>query len=199
LCVDGLPSTCLLACIRTSTCLRTSAPILVPRYLLYNVSNEVESYSLHGFCDASLRAYAAVVYLRVKTCTGYSVTFLASKTRVTPLQEQAIPRLELLSALLLARLITSVKESLVARLPLSDLTCYMDSRVALYWIRGTEREWKQFVQNRTTEIRKLLPSDCWTQCAGKDNPADLPSRGMSLSGLAASKLWREGPPSLAGN
>ena len=69
--------------------------------------------------------------------------------------------------------------------------------MALYWIRGTEREWKQFVQNRTTEIRKLLPSDCWTHCAGKDNPADLPSRGMSLSGLAASKLWREGPHWLA--
>jgi len=36
--------------------LQGSAPILIPRYLLYNVSNEVESYSLHGFCDASLES-----------------------------------------------------------------------------------------------------------------------------------------------
>ena len=173
--------------------LQRASPIRIPRYLLHDVSHEVESYGLHGFCDASLRAYAAVVYLRIKTSAGYSVKFLASKTRVTPLREQTIPRLELLSALLLARLMTSIKESLATRLPLSDPTCYTDSRVALYWIQGTHREWKQFVQNRTTEIRELLPSDCWKHCAGKDNPADSPSRGLSLSELAVNKLWREGP------
>ena len=143
MCVDGLPSTCLLACIRTSTCLRTSAPILVPRYLLYNVSNEVESYSLHGFCDASLRAYAAVVYLRVKTRTGYSVTFLASKTRVTPLREQTIPRLELLSALLLARLITSVKESLAQDYPcqIQPATYGRPKRAAALKARERVKQW----------------------------------------------------------
>ena len=173
--------------------LRGASPVSIPRYLLYDVSHEVESYSLSGFCDASKRAYAAVVYLRVKTSVGYTVRFLASKTRVTPLRDQTIPRLELLSALLLARLVTSIKESLASRLPLSDPTCYTDSRVALYWIQGTEREWKQFVQNRADEIRKLLPSNCWRHGAGESNPADLPSRGLPFSELATSKRWREGP------
>ena len=37
------------------------------------------------------------------------LTFLTSKTRVAPLVKQTIPRLELLLALILARLIASVK------------------------------------------------------------------------------------------
>ena len=73
------------------------------------------------------------------------------------------------------------------------MTCYTDSKVALQWIRGADKEWKQFVQNRTTEIKALLPDATWIHCAGKDNPADLPSRGMSLTQLTTSDLWRRGP------
>lgn len=39
----------------------------------------------------------------------------------------------------------------------------------------------------------LLPDATWTHCAGKDNPADLPSRGMSLTQLTTNNLWRSGP------
>ena len=180
------------------TDLRADRQIRVPRYLLCDVHHQVDSYTLIGFCDASKKAYAAVVYLRVKTQEGLHVKFLTSKTRVNPLQPQTIPRLELLSALLLTRLLVSVKKGLESRLPLSEITCYTDSRVALYWIQGADKEWKQFIQNRTTEIRTLLPDANWAHCAGKDNPADLPSRGMSLTQLATSDLWRRGPGWLTG-
>ena len=175
------------------TDLQADRQIRVPRYLLWDVHHQVDSYSLIGFCDASKKAYAAVVYLRVRTQEGFHVKFLTSKTRVNPLQPQTIPRLELLSALLLARLLVSVRKGLELRLPLSEVTCYTDSKVALHWIQGADKEWKQFVQNRTTEIRTLLPDAAWVHCAGKDNPADLPSRGMSLAQLTSSDLWRTGP------
>lgn len=173
--------------------LQADQQVRVPRYLLCEVHHEVDSYSLIGFCDASKKAYAAVVYLRVKTKEGLHVKFLTSKTRVNPLQPQTIPRLELLSALLLTRLLVSVEKGLESRLPLSETTCYTDSKVALHWIQGADKEWKQFVQNRTVEIRTLLPNAMWVHCAGRDNPADLPSRGMSFTQLTTSDLWRRGP------
>ena len=104
-----------------------------------------------------------------------------------------MPRLELLSALLLSRLMVSITRSLESILTLSEPTCYTDSKVALYWILGTSKEWKQLAQNRVTEIRKCISSNHWKHCAGKDNPADLPSRGLSLPDLSLSQLWSEGP------
>ena len=59
-----------------------------------------------GFCNASLKAYAAVVNLR--TNDEISVQFIAAKTRVVPVIGMTVPRLELLSALLLSKLIQSI-------------------------------------------------------------------------------------------
>ena len=70
-------------------------------------------YSLVGFCDASAKAYAAVVYLRTEQETHADTHILASKTHVTLLGDTTtIPRLELLSALLLAKLVMAVETAL---------------------------------------------------------------------------------------
>jgi hypothetical protein len=51
---------------------------------------------LHGFCDASEKAYAAVIYARVETNAENKVTMLTAKTRVAPLKnKQTLTRLEL--------------------------------------------------------------------------------------------------------
>ena len=173
--------------------LQSDHRIHISRYLLDDVSLTVDSFSLTGFCDASEKAHAAVVYIRAKTQKGFHVRFLTSKTRVNPLQPQTIPRLELMSALLLTRLLVSVKNALESRLLLSETICYTDSKVALHWIKGADKEWKQFVQNRTTEIKTLLPDASWNHCPGKDNPADLPSRGVPFKQLISSDLWKKGP------
>ena len=44
-----------------------------------------KSASLIGFCDASAKAYAAVVYLGLEDERGVDVKLLAAKTRVAPL------------------------------------------------------------------------------------------------------------------
>ena len=64
---------------------------------------------LYGFCDASAAAYAAVVYLCVETEQAH---FVASETKMSPLSQQTILRFELLSCLLIARLITHVLAAL---------------------------------------------------------------------------------------
>lgn len=146
--------------------------------------------TLQGFCDASTGAYASVVYIKIEANNGSSV---AAKTSVSPLGKQTIPRLELLSALLLAKLVVSVRTAIEPEISISGTTCFTDSKVALYWIRGTDKEWKLFVQKRVNEIRRLLPFDCWRHCPGKENPADIPSQGITPLEVAKSTLWLHGP------
>ena len=165
----------------------------IPRCYFSDCLDEVTSCQLCGFCDASCKAFAAVVYLRVETRTGCSMKFVAAKTRVAPLKTQTIPRLELLSALLLSRLIASVTRSLEGDVNLSAPICYTDSKVALFWIQGTDKSWKPFVHNRVTEIRGYVPVDCWKHCPGAENPADVPSRGATPLELSANLLWHNGP------
>ena len=56
--------------------------------------------------------YTTVVYLLIESDSGCLTRFVPSKTRVFPVKELTIPRLELLSALLLSKLMTSEALSL---------------------------------------------------------------------------------------
>jgi len=51
---------------------------------------------IHGFCDASIEAYGACVYI---VCNGRS-QLLWSKSRVAPLKTLTVPKLELCGAVL---------------------------------------------------------------------------------------------------
>ena len=174
------------------TDLMNSKPMIMDRYY-FTEHNLTSTYQLFGFCDASAIAYAAVIYLVEVTPVGKHSSFVVAKTCVSPLKVQTIPRLELLSSLLLARLMKNVMGSLATRLTLEAPRCFTDSQVALFWIKGTARDWKPFVQNRVNEIRQLVPEDCWNHCSGKNNPADIPSHGLSSLELSTSELWRCGP------
>ncbi|CAB4019969.1 Hypothetical predicted protein [Paramuricea clavata] len=172
--------------------------MVFPRCFVVGVEEEVMSYSLHGFCDASVKAYAAVIYLKMETLHGVYVRFVTSKSRVSPLERQSIPRLELLSALILARLIDNVERALKSVINLGPSTCWTDSKVSLYWITQLDKEWKQFIQNRVIEIRKLTSISSWKHCPGQENPADIPSRGMAPTEIANCELWNHGPGMLYG-
>ena len=146
----------------------------IPRCYFELLAKEEGQCSLIGFCDASAGAYAAVVYLRIEGSAGTMVNFVVSKTQVSPVNKQSIPRLELLLTLLLAKLINSVSVALEADIQLQPHRCFSDSKVALFWIKGITKEWKPWIENRVNEVRRIVPAECWKHCPGIENPADIP-------------------------
>ena len=70
----------------------------------------VTPYVMHGFGDASEKACCAVVYLVLEESGDLFPVLLSSKTRVAPLTRQSIPRLELLSGVILARVVSQLKK-----------------------------------------------------------------------------------------
>lgn len=152
-----------------SISLKAAQPTVIPCCYLFGLSGQLISASLCGFCDASTKAYAGVVYLLFEIVAELSVKFVTSKTRVTPLKEETIPQLELLSALFLARLLTTVTQSLESELALLPTQCLTDSTLALCWIKETTKTQKTFVQSCVDEIRRLVPPGSSSHCLGKEN------------------------------
>ena len=167
--------------------------ISVPRYYFGALQARPQEIQLFGFCDSSSSAYAALVYAKINIEGSSSVNLVMSKSRVAPLKKLSIPRLELMSCLVLARLITSVKHMFESLIKVEIIRCWTDSISALYWVRGTNKEWKIFVENRVQEIRKLVCKELWAHCPGKENPADIPTRKPHHTVLEKQSQWWTGP------
>ena len=166
--------------------------IVVPRCLYNRGTGKVMRCTLHGFGDASLKGYSAVIYLVYETESGTRSQLVCAKTRVAPLKQLSIPRLELMSARILAMLMNAVYVALSSQVRIEEKFYWLDSKTALFWINN-KKEWKQFVQHRVNEVLTLSNKAEWRHCPGTDNPADTGSRGISADVLKNSKLWWHGP------
>lgn len=78
----------------------------------------------------------------------------------------------------------------------TQLRLWTNSMIVLHWICSSAQKWKQFIANRVTEIQSLSDPESWSHCQGKLNPADLPTRGLSVQDLKQSTLWWNGPSAL---
>ena len=173
--------------------LRGLIDVRVPRCYFKRTDEQPKSYQIHGFCDASDNAFAAVVYLRTEHRSGeVEVNLMASKTRVAPIKKQTTPRLELMGANLLARLTDSIVRASTSLRATPEVTLWTDSFTTLCWIKNT-KAWKQYVQHRVDEIRELTDKHQWRHCPGELNPADLPSQGCSVQVLKKNATWWTGP------
>jgi hypothetical protein len=123
------------------------AHLCVPRWI--GVVNRCIS-QIRVFCDASERAYGAVLYVRSCTIDNNVVHLACSKNRLAPVKV-TLPRLELLTALVGVRLLHYSCQATC--LDISEATLWTDSTVALGWIRQDPNRWKNFVRNRVTEIQ----------------------------------------------
>ncbi|XP_053691129.1 uncharacterized protein LOC128739658 [Sabethes cyaneus] len=168
----------------------------IPRWIEFR--KDCLSLELHGFCDASTKAYGACIYVRCRHTDGtITSNLLVAKSRVAPLAELekkrkqlTIPRLELSSAVLLAHLYEKTAASISVS---AQAYFHTDSMIVRYWLSSNPSRYQMFVANRISEVQHLTKNGTWRHIAGTDNPADFLSRGVSPSDLVHSSLWWEGP------
>ncbi len=156
------------------------------------------NFELHGFSDASEKAYAAVIYARMVDQYGViHVSLLTSKTRVAPIRPITLPRLELCGLVLLASLMETVKKALVVKD--ENIHAWTDSTIVLGWLRTNPARLKTFVANRVVEVHNNFNVNQCHHIEGSKNPADCASRGINPSELKDHSLWWNGPDCLREN
>ena len=104
-----------------------------------------------------------------------------SKNRVTPIKQLTIPRLELQAAVLSAKVDAMLRKQLDIEITASYF--WVDSELVLKYIKNTNKRFHVFVGNRVSLILQLTKPEQWNFISGKNNPADIISRGQNIDGL----------------
>lgn len=163
--------------------------IQIPRHVIISTSLQLD---LIGFADASEKAYGACLYIRSRFSNKQSIVrLLTAKSRIAPVRQISLPRLELCAAVLLAQLADHICN--ILDISFQNKYFYSDSTITLAWIRGASSRWKTFVANRVAEIQNLTKIEEWRHVSSENNPADIISRGTMPQLLSNKSLWWHGP------
>ncbi|XP_068723814.1 uncharacterized protein [Montipora capricornis] len=142
------------------------------------------------FSDASQYAFGACAYSRQRINDDqYQVRLIAAKSRVAPLKQLSIPRLELQAAVLASRLAKTIQEE--SRMKFQAVKFFTDSTITLAWIQNPSRNFKPFVSARVGEIQSNADPSEWKHIPGEENVADDISRGIYVGDLNG--RWSNGP------
>lgn len=164
------------------------------RYFGIKDRTDLDSIELHGFSDASDRAYGACAYVCFRyndgTCKNSLVT---AKSRLKPSKKVSVPRLELLGILTISCLITELEKTL--DLDITMLKIWTDSSAAFGWVKRNcvDSIKEVFVKNRVRDIKKILKDTIELRLVpSKQNPSDYVTK-EGLSKNVTSNLWLHGP------
>ena len=159
---------------------------------------------LIGFWDGADPAYAAAIYLRWELEDGsVIVRLLTGKARVTAKKGISTPRSELNGLVTLCRLVTAVLEGIVDTPKV--ITLAGDSRCTISAAECTTSTLAPFFCNRIGEVlddhmlkwresEKSIQVEDLQYVPGKENPADLSTRGEAgYDDVTLGSTWQEGP------
>lgn len=114
-----------------------------------------------------------------------------AKSRVSPLCQLSMPRLELQGAVLGLRLSVAASKELGSIA--AKIFYWCDSQTVLQWIHSKSCKYHAFVAHRVTEILDSSSATQWRHIPGEVNPADDCSRGIPATHLSPQHRWFRGP------
>ncbi|KAJ0169592.1 hypothetical protein K1T71_010808 [Dendrolimus kikuchii] len=164
--------------------------VQIPRRI---ITSTTTSFELIGFSDGSMKAYGCCIYLRSSDSIRTLSHLLIAKSRVAPLKLLTVNRLELLGAVLLARVLKHMFQLLHPLIAISKVTAFTDSSTVLSWLHIPPYKLKTFVSHRVIKVVDNIGIENWQHVSSHDNPADLCSRGSSCSEIVSSSTWWNGP------
>ncbi|CAO4364538.1 unnamed protein product [Caenorhabditis nigoni] len=176
----------------------TETTFTVPRQV--TPLNRYKRASLVIFSDATLEHYAMCAYLRFECANDIVESRLIfSKSRIRPKNTPhlTIPRMELLGLLIAANAAVTLVDEL--NIDITSVTFFCDNTSVLHWITH-QKSLDPWVQGRVKSIHRvrqileeknLQPSFRFVPT--KKNPADIATRGETLSELKKNSLWNNGP------
>lgn len=166
--------------------------VQVPRCLLgFLRFDKAVTSELHAFVDASREAYACAIYLRTAGISGVECSLIVAKSKVAPLKPTSIPRLELQAALIGARLMEHVQQSLT--LPVFRRVFWSDSSTVLSWLQTDGFRYHQYVALRVGEILSTSKANEWRYVPTGQNVADDATKWKSGPDLSPTSRWFNGP------
>ncbi|XP_055622254.1 uncharacterized protein LOC129765843 [Toxorhynchites rutilus septentrionalis] len=166
--------------------------VRIPRYhFTGGLSVDYSTLQLHVLVDASENAYGAVAYFRVMTASGPICSLVMARSKVAPLKQLSIPRLELQAAVLGSRLLNSIIDN--HSVEVKQRFIWTDSRTVLSWIHSDQRRYKQFVAFRIGEILSLTKLDEWRWVSTRNNIADDLTKWDRGHNLNSNGPWFRGP------
>ncbi|XP_058881751.1 uncharacterized protein LOC131737334 [Acipenser ruthenus] len=162
-----------------------------PRAYTATFLSKAQRKEIHIFSDASVKAIAAVAYLRVMDHEGvWHVGFILGRAKLAPQSVHTIPRLELGAAVLAVE----VAELIVCEMDieLGAVEFYTDSKVVLGYICNQTRRFYVYVSNRVQRIRRFSRPEQWHYVHTAQNPADIATRSVPAAHLSQT-TWLTGP------
>ena len=126
--------------LRSLNDLKSLCKLITPKYLFQSVQENVLQIELHGFLGSSMKTYSALCHTRVTTKSCIFVNLLCGKAKVAPLKKISIPCLELLSCVLLAKLLKNAKNTLNKNFEITSIFYWSDSEICLCPTHSIEKE-----------------------------------------------------------
>ena len=164
----------------------------IPRCLKPQDFGDIKRAELHYFSDASFNGYGTCSYIRlVNNQDRVHCSLLMAKARVAPPKgATTIPRLELQAATVATRLNSILEKEL--DMPIDEKYFWTDSEIVLSYLNNDTKRFHMFVANRVYEIKNKTATYQWNHIPTQENPADLASRGTTVTNLISSS-WFQGP------